>query len=86
MDITTSINGYKFLTEQDAIDARTTCNIHYGIPKSPEDATQTWVDYSYADLNSPGFWYMTHNDSLTEVLGEPAQFDVVFPDPFANSL
>lgn len=84
MLITISINGYKFLTEQEAIDARALCDVHYGYPKSPDDVTQTWVDYNYADLNSPGFWYIRHNESLTVVLGEPSVFDVTFDDPFQN--
>ena len=70
------IIGYKYTTEQDAIKAKKDCNAYYGIPISPNEVTQTWVDYEVAELNNPIFWYIRHNDSLNVVLGEPETFEV----------
>ena len=77
-------NGYKFTTEQDAINARESVDTYYGIPVSPADVTQNWVNYQVAGLNTPQFWYITFNDSLEVVLGEPIEFEVV--QPILNAL
>lgn len=79
-----SINGYKFTTEQDAINARESVDTYYGIPVSPDDVTQNWVNYQVAELNTPQFWYITFNDSLEVVLGKPTEFEVV--QPILNAL
>ena len=76
------INGYKYTTEQDAINARELVDAYYGIPVAPEDVTQNWVDYQTANLDNPIFWYITFDDSLTIVLGEPETFEVTTPPPF----
>lgn len=75
------IIGYKYDTEQDAIDARKQCADYYGLPVTPEDTTLFWVDYQTATLNEPIFWYIVHDDSLDDVLGYPIEFDVVFNAP-----
>ena len=79
--ITKTITGYQYITEEEADNARLLCNQHYGIPKSAEDETQNWVLPKSAELNSPVFWYITWDESLTQVLGQPTDFDVNFPDP-----
>jgi hypothetical protein len=71
--------GYKYDTEQEAINAREACDTYYGIPVSPDDITQNWVDYQTADLDTPIFWYIRHDDSLDVVLGAPKTFDVTTP-------
>ena len=76
------ITGYKYTTEQEAIDAREQCDAYYGIPVSPDDVTQNWVDYNTATLDNPIFWYIRFDDSLKVVLGEPSTFDVTTPNPF----
>ena len=76
-----SINGYQYTTEQDAINAREACDTYYGIPVSPTDVTQNWVDYQYAKLNTPPFWYIVYDESLLPILGQPSEFEVVTP-PF----
>jgi hypothetical protein len=58
------INGYKYDTEQEAIDAREACDAYYGIPVSPEDVTQNWVDYQFAEYDDPHFWYIIYDNSL----------------------
>ena len=77
------INGYKYTTEQEAINARELVDAYYGIPVSPEDVTQNWVDYQTADLDNPIFWYIIFDESLIVVLGEPITFEVTTPpSPF----
>jgi len=76
-----SINGYQYTTEQEAINARESCDAYYGIPVTPDDVTQNWVDYQFAELNTPQFWYIVFDESLTPILGIPSEFEVVTP-PF----
>ena len=76
-----STNGYQYPTEQDAINAREACDAYHGIPIAPDDVTQNWVDYQFAELNNPQFWYIVFDESLTPILGTPTQFEVVTP-PF----
>ena len=68
--------GYKYTNEQDAIDAREQCDAYYGIPVTPEDITQNWVDYETAELDSPIFWYIVFDPSIEMILGEPTDFEV----------
>ena len=75
------INGYKYTTEVEAIAAQTQCDTFYGIPKTPTDITQHWVNYNFAELNEPQFYYITFDESLLVVLGTPIEFEVVTP-PF----
>ena len=76
------INGYQYTTEQDAINAREACDAYYGIPVSPDDVTQNWVDYQFANLNNPQFWYIVFDESLTLILGQPIEFEVIQPNSF----
>ena len=76
-----SINGYQYATEQEAINARELCDVYYGIPVTPDDITQNWVDYQFAELNTPQFWYIVFDESLTPILGTATTFKVVSP-PF----
>ena len=74
------IEGYKYTTEQEAIDARKQCADYYGLPVLPEDVTQYWVDYEEASLNTPIFWYIIFDESIRGILGEPITFDVIFQE------
>jgi hypothetical protein len=76
------MQGYKYTTEQDAINAREACDSYYGIPASPTDITQHWIDYNFAELNEPQFYYITFDESLLPILGEPTEFEVIQPNPF----
>ncbi len=76
------VTGYKYTIEQDAIDAREQCDVYYGIPVSPNDVTQNWVDYNTATLDNPIFYYITFDESLRVVLGDPSTFEVTVPNPF----
>jgi len=75
------IVGYKYTNEQDAINAREQVDAYYGIPVSPDDVTQNWVDYQTSEYDTPIFWYIIFDDSLKVVLGEPETFEVTTP-PF----
>jgi hypothetical protein len=70
------INGYKYTTEQEAINARKACADYYGLPVSPEDITQYWVDYEIAELDNPIFWYIVFDESIEHILGQPTTFEV----------
>lgn len=70
------INGYKYLTEQEAINARKQCAEYYGLPKTPEDTTLYWVDYIEASLDTPIFWYIVFDSSIEVILGQPTLFNV----------
>ena len=73
--------GYKYDTEQEVKDACKQCDIYYGIPTGQSgEVTQKWVDYRFAELNTPQFYYIVWNDTLNVVLGEPTEFEVIFPD------
>ena len=77
------VTGYKYTTEQEAINARELVDAYYGIPVSPEDITQNWVDYQTANLDNPIFYYIQFDESLTVILGEPITFEVTTPpSPF----
>jgi len=70
------VTGYKFNTEQEAIDARKQCADYYGLPKTPTDTTLYWVDYQEAELDTPIFWYITFDESIEAILGTPTTFNV----------
>jgi len=79
------MQGYQYTTETQAIEARQQCDSFYGIPKSPDDVTQHWVEYNFAELNDPKFWYIIYDVSLLPILGEPTEFEVIYP-PFPTEL
>jgi hypothetical protein len=70
------ITGYKYTNEQDAINARKECADYYGLPVSPDDVTQYWVDYETAEFDNPVFWYIVFDESIEMILGEPTEFKV----------
>jgi hypothetical protein len=71
--------GYKYITEQDAINAREACDAFYGIPVKPDDVTQNWVNYQFSELNTPQLWYIIFDELLIPILGEPSEFEVITP-------
>jgi len=77
-----NIIGYKFLTEQSGIDAIESLNVHYGLPQSATDETQDWCFLYTADMDNPTFWYISFDESMRVVLGNPETFDVTYPDPY----
>jgi hypothetical protein len=75
------ITGYIYYTELEAQKARKDCADYYGLPKSPEDTTIYWVDYSKATLNDPIFWYIVYDKSILDILGQPTEFEVIEDTP-----
>lgn len=74
------VTGYKYTTEQEAIDARKECADYYGLPVAPDDVTQYWVDYETAELDNPIFWYIVFDESIRVILGEPTEFEVTIEE------
>lgn len=68
--------GYKYTTEQEAINSREEIDIYYGIPLTPYDVTQNWTEYQIANLDNPIFYYIIYDESLEVVLGVPEEFTV----------
>ena len=74
------VNGYKYTTEQEAIDAKKDCADYYGLPKTPTYITKYWVDYQEANLDTPIFWYISYDSSIEDILGTPTTFEVTVED------
>jgi hypothetical protein len=70
------MTGYKYTTEQEAIDARAQAASYMGLP-NPQGDTLYWVNYSYSELD--GFYYIQHVGNLEQVLGEPIEFEITIP-------
>jgi hypothetical protein len=68
--------GYKYISEMEVMAAQKACDAYYGIPVHPNDVTQHWCAYSFAELNEPQFWYINYDISLVTILGEPIEFEV----------
>ena len=66
--------GYKYFTEQEAIDARQQAADYMGLPKHPNDTTIYWVNFNYSELD--GFYYIRHVEGLEAVLGEPTDITI----------
>ena len=73
-----TISGYKYNLELDAQIARKQCADYYGLPVSPDSVTIYYVDYNYSQLDN--FWYIVWTNGVTEVLGEPYDFDITLPE------
>ena len=71
--------GYKYTTEQQAIDSRQLCATYKELP-NPQGDTLYWVNYTYSQLD--GFWYIQHVEDLELVLGSPIEFEITIPSPF----
>lgn len=71
-----TLNGYKYNTEADAILAKSACDAFYGIPVGASSITQNYTDYHYADQDNPPFWYIKGDPSLIPVLGGTTTFTV----------
>jgi hypothetical protein len=70
------MTGYKYTTEQEAIDARAQAATYMGLP-NPQGDTLYWVNYNHAELD--GFYYIQYVENLDQVLGEPIEFEITIP-------
>jgi hypothetical protein len=75
------IKGYQYTTETEAIAARKKAADYMGLPVANGE-TLYWVNYNFAELNDPQFWYITYDVSLLPILGQPTEFEVIQPNPF----
>jgi hypothetical protein len=73
------VKGYQYITKQEAINSQKLVDAYYGIPVHPDDITQHWCGYSFAELNEPQFYYIKYDISLVPILGEPTEFEVIYP-------
>ncbi len=71
------MTGYKYTTEQEAIDARTQAATYMGLPNPTMD-TLYWVNYNHSEID--GFYYIQHVENLEQVLGEPTEFTITLPE------
>lgn len=65
--------GYKYTTEQEAIDARAQAASYMGLP-NPLGDTLYWVNYSYSELDD--FYYIEYDNGIEEVLGTASEFTI----------
>jgi hypothetical protein len=72
------MQGYIFTTEPEAIAARQSAADYMGLPV-PNGETLYWVDYNFAELNEPQFWYIIYDVSLLPIFGEATEFEVIQP-------
>ena len=73
------MQGYKYTTEIEAINARQLCATYKGLP-NPQGDTLYWVNYTYSQLDN--FYYITYIDELELVLGSPIEFEITIPNHF----
>ena len=65
--------GYKFNTEQEAINAKQLGADYKGLP-NPKGDTLYWFDCNYSELDE--FWYIQYSEGIELVLGEPIDFKI----------
>jgi hypothetical protein len=66
------IRGWKFDTEQEALEARQMVDDYYEFPKPWDSITLHWTDYLY----DGAIWYIIWDESVETVLGEPEEFEI----------
>lgn len=70
--------GYIYNNENVAIEARQLASNYKGLPLSPNDVTQYWVNYNYSELDL--FYYIEYVEGLEFVLGSPVEIVLTLPD------
>ncbi len=72
------MEGYKFKTEQEAINALKQVNDKVNFPEG--SVTTSWTTYNFAASNEPTFYYIT-SDSFTDTILKAKQvFEVVYSE------
>tara|TARA_R100000544_G_C2219949_1_gene56879 strand:- start:54 stop:284 length:231 start_codon:yes stop_codon:yes gene_type:complete len=66
--------GYKYDTEQEAINARRLAADFKGLPINPNDTTIYWVNYNYSELDN--LYYIKYIEGLEAVLLNPIDFEI----------
>lgn len=70
---TERVYGYKYLSEDQAIESRNSAADYKGFPV-PGGGTLYWVNYEYA--LDDGFWFIRYDLGVEVVLGPAYEFDV----------
>ena len=68
------MQGYKFNTEAEAIQAQLECDTYHKIEIKEGYIAKHWTGYIYSELD--GFWYITAHESLVPVLGTPIDITI----------
>jgi hypothetical protein len=71
------IKGYSFSTEEEAKLAVEKTNEYYNISSSEDKVTNSWVNYNVTFFNNPRIYYIIWHESLTPVLGEPKDLELI---------
>jgi len=69
--------GYKYTTEQEAINARQLCANYKGLP-NPQGDTLYWVNYYHSAIDN--FYYIEYVNELENVLGQPIEFELTLTE------
>lgn len=71
------MKGYKFTTEEAAQAAIELIEQEANLPKG-DNVTQTWTSYSFAEFNSPAFYYINHDALVEKALGQPQELTIIY--------
>lgn len=74
---TEKIKGYSFSTEEEVKLAVEKTNEYYNISSSEDKVTNSWVNYNVTFFNNPRIYYIIWHESLTPVLGEPKEIELI---------
>ncbi len=69
--------GYKFTTEQEAQAAIELIDKKANLPKG-DNITKSWTSYSFAELNTPTFYYINHDALVEKALGQPQELTIIY--------
>tara|TARA_B100000768_G_scaffold147985_1_gene141745 strand:- start:3474 stop:3704 length:231 start_codon:yes stop_codon:yes gene_type:complete len=72
------MEGYIYNTEQEAINARKLAADYKGLPLSPNDITQYWVNYEFSEPDN--FYYIQYVEDLENLLGNPVEIILTISD------
>jgi len=72
------MEGYKFKTEQEAINALKQVNDKVNFPEG--SVTTSWTSYNFAGLNEPTFYYIASEKFTDTILKGKELFEVVYSE------
>ena len=72
------MEGYKFKTEQEAINALKQVNDKVNFPEG--SVTTSWTSYNFAELNKPTFYYIPSDNFTDTILKGKELFEVVYSE------
>ncbi len=72
------MEGYKFKTEQEAINALKQVNDKVNFPEG--SVTTSWTSYNFAVSNKPSFYYIASDKFTDTILKGKELFEVVYSE------